>query len=401
MTKIRYHLPLILLTACAILSYFLISQWQFTDQQWAAPLDDAWIHFQYARNLANGNGFSYNAGEPTAGSTAPLWTLLLAVPALFTENLMPWGLLLSAAFWLASVLLTFAIMRQWAFDQTSALLAALGVMFVGRMNWAAWSGMEATAFAALSLLAIWAYTRYGMRVWVALLFGLASQLRPEGHALFAFAGLLFCYEDWRDGVSFGRIFQTGFLAVLAYTLVALPYALFSLSATGKPLPNTFYAKSGGDSLFSWRTLSETLTLHWRDNPVALLLIPFGMPTLWRRSKLALLWLIGLPIFTAVIVEQTWHHGRYTLPLIPLQIMTAVMGLVVLVAWFGRKTTPSKPIFVLLSVLMLASGLQGLPKWATMLGTNSREILEIDVALGEWLRDNTPPDALIAVDDIGA
>lgn len=42
------------------------------------PLDDAWIHFQFARNLASGHGFAYNPDVPVAGSTAPLWTLLLA-----------------------------------------------------------------------------------------------------------------------------------------------------------------------------------------------------------------------------------------------------------------------------------------------------------------------------------
>jgi hypothetical protein len=42
------------------------------------PLDDSWIHFQFARNLAEGHGFSYNPGAAVAGSTAPLWTLLLA-----------------------------------------------------------------------------------------------------------------------------------------------------------------------------------------------------------------------------------------------------------------------------------------------------------------------------------
>ena len=50
-----------------------------------APLDDAWIHFQFARNLSQGHGFSYNPGQPTPGSTAPLWTLLLALPALFSD----------------------------------------------------------------------------------------------------------------------------------------------------------------------------------------------------------------------------------------------------------------------------------------------------------------------------
>jgi hypothetical protein len=37
----------------------------------------------------------------------------------------------------------------------------------------------------------------------------------------------------------------------------------------------------------------------------------------------------------------------------------------------------------------------------MLGTNSKEIQEIDIALGRWLAENTPQEALIAVDDIGA
>ena len=43
----------------------------------AFPLDDSWIHLQFARNLAEGRGFSYNPGVPVSGSTAPLWTLAL------------------------------------------------------------------------------------------------------------------------------------------------------------------------------------------------------------------------------------------------------------------------------------------------------------------------------------
>ena len=48
--------------------------WGFT----SFPLDDSWIHFHFARNLAEGHGFAYNPGVPVAGSTAPLWTLVLA-----------------------------------------------------------------------------------------------------------------------------------------------------------------------------------------------------------------------------------------------------------------------------------------------------------------------------------
>ena len=39
----------------------------------AFPLDDSWIHMQFARNLAEGRGFAYNPGVPVSGSTAPPW----------------------------------------------------------------------------------------------------------------------------------------------------------------------------------------------------------------------------------------------------------------------------------------------------------------------------------------
>ncbi|MEY4069684.1 MAG: hypothetical protein RL721_298, partial [Candidatus Eisenbacteria bacterium] len=40
--------------------------------------DDTFIHLQYARHLAGGEGFVFNAGERVYGSTSPLWVLLLA-----------------------------------------------------------------------------------------------------------------------------------------------------------------------------------------------------------------------------------------------------------------------------------------------------------------------------------
>ena len=40
--------------------------------------DDTYIYLQYAKNLANGNGFSFNANSPSYGITGPLWVLLIA-----------------------------------------------------------------------------------------------------------------------------------------------------------------------------------------------------------------------------------------------------------------------------------------------------------------------------------
>src|SRR5258706_3522972 len=44
------------------------------------PLDDAYIHFQYARVLAEGHPFQYNPGQPpTSGATSLLYPIILAV----------------------------------------------------------------------------------------------------------------------------------------------------------------------------------------------------------------------------------------------------------------------------------------------------------------------------------
>ena len=76
----------LLLTGCLILGLFALTAHRFTSGQGGAssgstelaeilskggvPLDDAWIHFQFARNLARGDGLSFNPGQPTSGSTA-------------------------------------------------------------------------------------------------------------------------------------------------------------------------------------------------------------------------------------------------------------------------------------------------------------------------------------------
>ncbi len=43
------------------------------------PLDDSWIHQTYARNLAQTGQWAFIPGVPSAASTSPLYTILLAV----------------------------------------------------------------------------------------------------------------------------------------------------------------------------------------------------------------------------------------------------------------------------------------------------------------------------------
>src|SRR5204863_910871 len=70
----------VVLAAVVPLTLFLLREREIAGAA-GFPLDDAWIHLHFARNLAEGAGFSYNPGVAVAGSTAPLWTLLLAAGA--------------------------------------------------------------------------------------------------------------------------------------------------------------------------------------------------------------------------------------------------------------------------------------------------------------------------------
>ena len=396
----KWGIWLILALALLLQVIYLQTSLGMTGGVLGVPLDDAWIHYQFARNLSQGEGFDYLPGVATPGSTSPLWTLLLAGVGLFTQDFLLPSLLLSGLFFLLTIFLTYRLALRLTDRWFVALLAALGVALTGRLLWASLSAMEVTLFTTLSLSAVLLYHQHGLGAAAGLFFGLATQARPEGHVLFGLAvadtvlPLLFAGADrwsWRK-------WQPVLTAVSLYGLIQLPYALFSLGVTGRPLPNTFYAKSRSETLYSLRTLRETLRLHWRDNPLSLLLLPVGVVALWRKSRLVCGWLVGLLLLVPLIVPLVWHHGRYTMPLLPFQMIVAAAGLF----WLADRW-PQRSTWVAggLTALFALAGLWGLPRWATMLGNNVREIEEIDVALGHWLAENVPAEEVIAIDDIGA
>ncbi|MEK6845662.1 MAG: hypothetical protein AABY26_02795, partial [Nanoarchaeota archaeon] len=74
-------LLIVVLLAINLLSavFFLTDASSGTNSAWTDyPLDDTWIHLVYARNLAEHGGMYYNEGEWEAGTTSPLFVLLIA-----------------------------------------------------------------------------------------------------------------------------------------------------------------------------------------------------------------------------------------------------------------------------------------------------------------------------------
>ena len=83
----RRYWPVI---AGALLGLGLFIGWAAAWSRPGFPLDDAWIHQTYARNLAAAGRWEYVPGATSAGSTAPLWTLLLAAGYLLHGPYLLW-----------------------------------------------------------------------------------------------------------------------------------------------------------------------------------------------------------------------------------------------------------------------------------------------------------------------
>src|SRR5262245_48476379 len=99
------------------------------------PLDDAWIHMQFARNLGTGEGFTYNPAVRSSGSTAPLWTLLLSIPAFLRIDLPTAAKTLGVALTIASALTARQIVALLTGSRLGATVAGLAVVLSPRFTW--------------------------------------------------------------------------------------------------------------------------------------------------------------------------------------------------------------------------------------------------------------------------
>src|SRR6266446_1363555 len=211
-------------------------------------VDDAFIVYRYAANLAHGHGFVFNPGERVEGVTCFLWTLILApcsAAGLSLPRVAPWltaiaGLLIVGLLPGASARLR----RAPATDAGDWLAAAL---LAAHPAFAYWSvgALETVPYALLLLLALRDQFEEqargaGMRsaVWL----GVASLVRPETPVVAAVLGL----GRLIDGP--GRSRRERALGILRWLgLVAaffVPFLIFRRLYFGDWLPNTWYAKTG-------------------------------------------------------------------------------------------------------------------------------------------------------------
>jgi arabinofuranosyltransferase len=215
-------------------------------------IDDAYIFFVYARNLADGHGFVYNVGgEAVEGFTSLLWTLICALA--FRVWSTPFPALLVGSVVLVAVSLTIVIQsiramaptRRWG-TWLAALFASALLTEYGYLTWNTITLMD-NALWSTQLTALAAATALGdPRSWrrsagVALLTISLVLTRPEA-VLWApfFIAVLGLRAAHAAGVRAAMWVAVPPLLAYAATLGLL--TAFRLSYFGYPLPNTYYAK---------------------------------------------------------------------------------------------------------------------------------------------------------------
>lgn len=392
----------ILGVAAVVLFVFVAAELRIAGEV-GVPLDDSWIHLRFAQNLAAGRGFGVNPGEPVAGSTAPLWTLLLAgvmalgVPGLAAAKAL--GILGYAA----TGLLTRRLALALGLGPGSALAAGVATVGVGRLAWGALSGMEVPLAAALVAGAALLVVRARPHA-AALTLGLATLARPEAALL---AGL-------HVAGARGPADALARAALVALPLV--PAVGFNLATVGRLVPATAAAKVEGGVLGylvgvrePWSAAAARAVAYlaewgrqlWDDHWALPALAGAGLVVARRGPLRWLGWALLLhPLATALLAPYrgpAFQTGRYSSHLLPLAVVLAVAGLGAFVAALPGRAGLRAGLWGALGLgLLLPLGpASGAYAWGV------QNITAMQVHLGRWVAHHTPPGARLGVNDIGA
>lgn len=375
------------------------------------PLDDAWIHQVYARNIGTRGEFAFFQGEPSAGSTSPLWTILLASGYFLRADYRVWVYLLGALLLGASALVLGRLAARMSLAPRLAIYCSLFTLFEWHLAWSAVSGMEILLFTFLSLLLV---ERFYAREWtwiLGLIAGLLTLTRPEGAILMAIIGLAMFlpHECAEQKTAHTRTLKkAGRLALyaLGFAIPVVPYLVFNLALSGAVFPNTFYAKTAEYAILIERTpllirAAQTFAAPWVG--AQLLLLPGFVLILVRLFKnrdwqalVPFAWICALPMLYALRLPVTYQHGRYEMPLVPFIALYGIWGTLELFSVIRS--------FVVRATWGISTAAVLVAFWFFGASSYVSDVAYIDcemVQTAHWVAQNIPDDQLIGAHDIGA
>jgi hypothetical protein len=246
-------------------------------------LDDAYITFRVARNIASGYGMVFNPGEQVLSITTPLYALLMVPGEVLGIGAVFWSKIMNSILAAATCSLIYLLLRSRV--NRGILFIAVTWMIVNPISiFITLTGMESPLVFFLVILAVLLYRREMFGI-LGLVLGLCCLVRPEG----CIAAILF----WVSVLAFKR---KGLLWVtVPLAVISLAWFVYSTRLFGSVIPNSYFAKQAYFSVHPGTSLSNISSY-----------IRFFMPTI----PLA----IVAPVLFVVGAWSALTHFREFLPL---------------------------------------------------------------------------------------
>ncbi|MGB3977300.1 MAG: hypothetical protein WBM02_08020 [bacterium] len=368
-------------------------------------IDDAFISFRYAENLAVGNGLVFNPGERVEGYTNFLWILLLALVRPLVEPVLA-SKILGA---LCSCLLIIFFARYYR--RFHPEIFGFPILYLaldpGLITWSV-RGLETTMFT----LFIWLAYQTAMTASIKrndTSAGLAGSMaafavltRPEGVLTHLFFPLLVLLQKPREHSIFKRI---SYFFIGSLTLM-LPYLIWKWCYFGDILPNTFYAKTGGGFSVFWRGLAYIIQ-GWQWPEGILLIVIFI--SLCRNEKkglnrhAVLVAAVFLLIFLAYILAvggDSLGPDRFLTPLLPFMILPAFFALSILKILRDQQTHRFL-VGIVAFILIIGNSYPMIANFQhTDVFSHKKELQHHGTHVGLCLAKNARPNQSIATSIIG-
>ena len=383
--------------------------------------DYPYITYRYARNIVNGVGFVYNAGERVLSTTTPLYAMVLAVFGFLRVDIPTLGYWLSvASLGIAAFLLyglAASVKNAWGGIVAGALLLvspALVMTF----------GLETNFYVMLGLGALTAYLRNRVTLAFALC-ALLTLTRNDGLVL---TGILTLNYFWQNRAAiYGWRLETGdrgleskegndskskienrkskiLLPFIVYAAILAPWLLFSAFYFGSPFPFTLAAKIAQAQSGLWDSFAFGFLKWARDN--ALWLAPLTLFALigivWAvRAKARVLLLLAWAILhlIAYALLGVAFYPWYVAPLIPALCFFAGIG----VAQIGETNLLRQNNFLKYGAMVLcAAFLFGITLRASVDAGMTKPSPKVEAyqRAAAWLAHNTNADASVDALEVG-
>jgi hypothetical protein len=324
---------------------------------WSAPLDDVFIHFDFARSAARGMPFQWIDGNGySSGGTSLLYPLVLALGMLGGFR----GLTLMHFAAVVATTSVFALLwgLRRAFDELPrplSYLLPIGLLSIGALDWSLFSGMEVAFFLAVWVLGFVAWDTLVRRLdqpyaplgattaGLAIAGAVIIATRPEALSTVAVLALdgavrVQRRRGWHAGL------QTLLVATLPAGLVFLAQATANRLFTGDASAAGALVKlEMNNPLLTWAQVVDAYWFHLKyqvlrvteyhfaNNLVtgwfAWTLAAFSLvPKATRRFGLVLWLSLASWMLTVALNGQVrWQNERYTMPAVAWLLAAASLG----------------------------------------------------------------------------